>query len=258
MEKSATPAPKKGSLLEKRNAWALCLGLSFILCTALLTRSIFAVRSGNSTVSVTGQGSRQMRSDWVVWTGTITAFDSSSKEACAKSLARQRQLVTDYLKANGIVDSTFEFSSINVSEEEESNYNSKGDYIGTRFKGYEMRQNVTVRTEDIDNVKFISRDITSLLSDGVDIASQAPSYYIRNLGDLKLSLIDVATENAKTRAKKLINGFAKLKDIADIDVGVFQITGLYSDDDYSYGGSYNTSSEWKQVSVTVHARYIVK
>ena len=258
MEETKTPSRGYGSLLEKRNAWALYLGISFILCTALLVRGFFAAHSGASTVAVTGQGSRQMRSDWVVWTGTITAFDTSSKESCAKALERQRNLVTEYLKGNGIADDTFEFSSISVSEEEESNYNSKGDYIGTRFKGYEMRQKVTVQTNEIDNVKFISRDITNLLSNGVDIASQTPSYYILNLGDLKLSLIDEATENAKTRAKKLINGFAKLKDIADIDVGVFQITGLYSDDEYSYGGSYNTSSEWKEVSVTVHARYFVK
>ena len=173
-------------------------------------------------------------------------------------MAKNREAVARYLKEQGIDTLHYEFSSIDVEEKEERLYNNDGDYIGSKFLGYEMTQDVTIQTDDIDRVKFISRDITSLLSDGVDISSREPSYYLRNLGDLKLSLIDVATENAKTRAKKLIRGFAKLSDISKIDIGVFQITGLYSNEEHSYGGSYNTTSEWKEVSVTVHATYGIK
>lgn len=244
--------------LARPNMWALILGLSAIVCVAIISCSVTNLKSTKDTVSVTGQGCREMRSDWIVWNGEITAFDSEAKTDCAEKLAYSRMAVAEYIQQRGIDSAHVQFSSIDVSKEEKSKYNSDGDYIGLEFIGYKMTQLVTIQSNDIDKVKEISRDITSLLSDGVDISSNSPSYYLKNLGDLKLTLIDEATENAKVRAKKLIKGFAHLKDIDDIDVGVFQITGLYSNDEYSYGGSYNTSSEWKQVSVTVHASYGIK
>ena len=253
------PAPSRmAQFFRLPNIWALILGVAVIVCTAILCDTISMRENVARTVAVTGSGSRQMRSDWIVWTGTITSFHATDKVQCAGQLKGSREAVAAYLQEQGIDSTRFEFSSIDVNEKEERLYNNEGDFIGNKFLGYEMSQQVTIQTDDIDRVKFISRDITSLLSDGVDIASCTPSYYLRNLGDLKLSLIDEATENAKTRAKKLIKGFAKLSDIAKIDIGVFQITGLYSDEDYSYGGSYNTTSEWKEVSVTVHATYGIK
>jgi len=245
-------------LIREPNMWALILGLSVIVCTVLMCRAFSARYETARTVTVTGSGSRQMRSDWIVWTGEMTSFNATDKVKCTGQMAKNREAVARYLKEQGIETSSYEFSSIDVEEKEERQYNSEGDYIGTKFLGYEMTQYVTIQTNEIDRVKFISRDITSLLSDGVDISSRTPSFYLKNLGDLKLSLIDDATENAKTRAKKLIKGFAKLSDIAKIDIGVFQITGLYSGEDYSYGGSYNTTSGWKEVSVTVHATYGIK
>lgn len=241
--------------IARPNMWALILGLSAIVCVSILSFNLTHRNSSKDTVSVTGQGTREMRSDWIVWSGCLTAFDAQTKVACAETLTRSRAAVAEYISNHGIDDNCVEFSSIDVSKDVESQYNGDGEYIGSKFLGYSMTQHVTIQSSDLDKVKVISRDITSLLSDGVDISSGTPSFYLRNLGDLKLSLIDEATDNAKVRAKKLIKGFAHLKDIDDIDIGVFQITGLYSNDDYSYGGSYNTTSEWKQVSVTVHARY---
>ena len=244
--------------IARPNMWALILGISAIICVAILSYSITHRYTSKDTVSVTGQGSRQMRSDWIVWDGQLSAFNDLTKVACAETLTQSRAIVTAYLRSHGIDSTNVGFSSIDVDKVEERQYNNDGDFIGNQFKGYRMTQHVEIQSADIDKVKFISRDITNLLSEGVDISSSAPSFYLKNLGDLKLSLIDEATENAKIRAKKLIKGFAHLRDIDDIDIGVFQITGLYSDDDYSYGGSYNTTSEWKQVSVTVHASYGIK
>jgi hypothetical protein len=41
-------------------------------------------------------------------------------------------------------------------------------------------------------------------------------------------------------------------------MGIFQITGKNSDEDYSYGGSFNTSSKIKTASITVRSEYQLK
>lgn len=41
-------------------------------------------------------------------------------------------------------------------------------------------------------------------------------------------------------------------------MGVFQIVGLNSEEDYSWGGTFNTSSKLKTASVTVRSSYKIK
>jgi hypothetical protein len=41
-------------------------------------------------------------------------------------------------------------------------------------------------------------------------------------------------------------------------MGVFQITGKNSNEDYSYGGAFNTSSKEKTASITLKVEYQVK
>ena len=42
------------------------------------------------------------------------------------------------------------------------------------------------------------------------------------------------------------------------NMGVFQIVGQNSDEDYSWGGSFNTSSKEKTASITVNSTYNIK
>ena len=245
------------NFLEKKNMWALIISLSAVICAFMFSKAILHRHSSSNTVSVTGSGTREMRSDWIVWDAEITAM-ADTKDECFKKLEQDRSEVEGYLASNSIDNKSYKFKAIEVNEQWDNTYNSEGDVMKHEFKGYRMTQVVEVQTSDLDRVQFVSRDITSLISKGIDVESDQPLYYLRNLGDLKLSLIDEATENAKVRARKLIKGFSSIKGIDDIDIGVFQITGLYADDDYSYGGSYNTTSEWKEVSVTVHARYLIR
>jgi hypothetical protein len=41
-------------------------------------------------------------------------------------------------------------------------------------------------------------------------------------------------------------------------MGVFQITGKNSTEEYSYGGSYNTSERYKTASITIRMDYLLQ
>ena len=111
----------------------------------------------------------------------------------------------------------------------------------------------------MDLVEDISRKITELINQGIDFTSNSPSYYYTHLSDLKLQLIKDASENARQRAENMIEGSgAKLGKLVNATMGVFQITGLYSNEDYSWGGTYNTSSKNKTARITVHQVYMLK
>ena len=61
-------------------------------------------------------------------------------------------------------------------------------------------------------------------------------------------MISKATEDARLRAEKIAEfSGGKLGKIVSAKMGVFQITGQNSNEDYSWGGTFNTSSKEKQL-----------
>ncbi len=72
-------------------------------------------------------------------------------------------------------------------------------------------------------------------------------------------MIAQATENARLRAEQIAkNSGSRLGKLKKAYLGVFQITGQYSDEDYTWGGVFNTSSKEKTATVTLTADFGIK
>lgn len=72
-------------------------------------------------------------------------------------------------------------------------------------------------------------------------------------------MIAEATKDAKLRAQKIAeNSGAKLGKLKSARTGVIQITAPNSDEDYSYGGTFNTYSKEKEASITIRLEYMVE
>ena len=122
-----------------------------------------------------------------------------------------------------------------------------------------MTQSVQIESNKVEKIEKISREVTELLNEGVNFYSEAPRYYYTRLADLKIEMISKATEDARIRAEKITaysNG--KLGALQAAKMGIFQITGQNSDENYSWGGTFNTSSKDKTASITMKLVYKVK
>ena len=116
-----------------------------------------------------------------------------------------------------------------------------------------------ISTFKIEKVEKISREVTELLNKGIQLYSMSPRYYYTKLEDLKIEMVSRATENALLRAKSISeNSGAQLGDLSLAQMGIFQITGQNSNEDYSWGGAYNTSSKEKTASITMKLTYLIK
>ena len=105
----------------------------------------------------------------------------------------------------------------------------------------------------------ISREISALIAQGVSIEAYSPSYYYTKLDDVKLSLIEQASADARMRAEKIAdNAGTSIGRVASAKMGVFQITGANSNEEFSAGGSFNTSSRQKKARITMRIEYRVK
>lgn len=211
----------------------------------------------NETISVTGLAETNFVSDQIVWTGNYSRKTMDLRSAYSQ-LKEDEKKIRGYLKNKGVGDNEMVFSAVSIDKEFSSRYDDNGRMTGSEFTGYNLRQTVTVDSKDIEKVEKISREVTELIESGIEFNSSSPSYYYTKLSELKIDLLAKASADAKTRAETIAkNSGSSLGSIKKATMGVFQITGQNSDEDYSYGGAFNTSSKNKTASITIRIDYAV-
>ncbi|GHB37787.1 SIMPL domain-containing protein [Mongoliitalea lutea] len=242
----------------KKHVSAVIFAIAIIVAAALLGNAIINRNKKSGTVDVTGLGQKNFTSDLVVWEGNFSRDNVDIKIAYA-DLERDRKEVLAYLVAKGIPKENIIFQAVSTIPQYRQNYSSSGNYMGQTFLGYELNQTLQVESKEVEKVEQISREITELLLQGVKFYSQAPRFYYTELESLKIEMISRATEDARIRAEKTAeNSGARLGKLFSANMGIFQITGLNSTEDYSWGGTFNTSSKEKTASITMRLSYAVK
>ncbi|MBR3737072.1 MAG: SIMPL domain-containing protein, partial [Lachnospiraceae bacterium] len=209
--------------------------------------------------SATGSASVDFEADIIIWRGSFSAVANTSQEAY-KKIKKDADLVKNYLTGNNISLDEIVFNSVDICRTYRDIYDIEGNYKGSEPEGYQLTQSVTVTSSNLDNVELISRDISTLLAQGVELTSNAPEYYYSDLDALKLNLIDKASVNAKERIDIMAkNSGARLGKLKNSNLGVFQITAKNSGTSaYSYDGAFDISSRNKTATITVRLEYDLK
>ena len=234
------------------------IALALIITAFIIAGAYKAKFNKQVTISVTGLAETSFTSDLIVWRGDYQRKSLDLKAAYAL-IKNDESNVKQYLKSNEIKENEIVFSSIDIEKEFDIKRNDEGKQIASVFAGYKLTQKVTVESKDIDRVEVVSREVTKLIESGIEISSLEPSYYYTKLSELKIDLLAKASADAKKRAETIaVNSGGKLGKILKADMGVFQITAPNSNEDFSYGGTFNTSSKNKKASITIRINYAIK
>ena len=241
----------------KKNLSSVLFALAIIIAAYLLGNAIINRNRAQGTIHVTGLGEQNFTSDLVVWEGNFTRESKDLKAAYA-DLEKDRLAVTNYLKSKGIPSELLVFNAVTTTPVYQQNYTAGGDYAGQTFQGYQLSQSLVIESKEVEKVEKISREITELLNQGITFYSQPPRYYYTKLESLKLEMVAKATEDGRVRAERIAeNSNASLGDLTTANMGIFQITGQNSGEDYSWGGALNTSSKNKTASITMKLSFEV-
>lgn len=239
----------------KNNITAIIFSVAIMISAYLLGNAFMNRNKIDSTISVTGLGNEDFTSDLIVWGGSFTKESYNLTEAYS-DLEKDKTIITEYLKAKGIADSELVFKAVKSTKNQKRKYSESGKYIGDEFLGYILTQSLQVESNDVEKVEKISREVTQLLNKGIQFYSEAPRYYYTKLADLKIEMISRATADARQRAEIIAtNSGGKLGELVSAKMGIFQITGQNSNEEYSWGGTYNTSSKKKTASITMKLTY---
>lgn len=238
-----------------KNSFAIITALAIIIASFILVNGYKYRFTSAEGVSVVGMAQVDFTSDLIVWEGNYSRKAMDLKSAYA-SIKQDELMLREYLKIKGIPDSAIIFGAVNLLKEYSTNYGNNGEVVSNTFAGYLLTQNFKVESKDIIRVERLSRESTDLIEKGIELNSFAPRYYYTRLADLKMDLLSKASADAKQRAEAISESVdSDLGKMKKAVMGVFQITGKNSTEEYSYGGSYNTSEKYKTASITIRMEY---
>lgn len=230
--------------------------LGFVIGLGLLGNAIKNRNKSENTISVTGLGSKKFTSDLIAWNGSFSRNSYEIKSAYDE-LARDKKIIEDYLLSKGIPKNEMVFSAVDIQKQYDYGSDANGRSIQT-FAGYQLSQSVSIDSKDVAKVENLSRNITEIINLGIEFTSSSPNYFYTKLADVKLQMIADATKDAKARAEKIAeNSGGSIGNLKKATMGVTQITEPNSTEEYSYGGTFNTSSKDKEASITIKLEYEV-
>lgn len=255
---------RQGGIIKRRTAGgfyavitALIFAAAAVACVILAVSGLVRYKSGiGDGLTATGSASRDFESDLVVWRGSFAAYGATTQEAY-EVIKNDAGVVKKYLLDNGVTEEELVFSSVDITQRYRTEYDENGNYVREYPDGYDLNQSLTVTSSDIDKVEMVSRDITQLIESGVQFASYSPEYYCTTLDEVKLDLIEKATDNARQRIDILADGSGCGRGkLLSANLGVFQITAANSGSgEYTYDGAFDISSRHKTATVTVRLNY---
>lgn len=235
----------------KTNLSSILFSIAIVIAAVVLGNAVINRNRPQGTINVTGLGEQNFTSDLIVWEGNFSR-ESSELKSAYENLERDRNAVTQYLKSKGIPEDQLVFNAVSTMPMYQQNYTSSGTYAGQTFTGYQLSQTLVIESKEVEKVEKISREITELLNEGITFYSQPPRYYYTQLESLKLEMVAKATEDGRVRAERIAeNSNSKLGNLITANMGIFQITGQNSGEDYSWGGTLNTSAKNKTASITM-------
>ena len=227
---------------------AIIFGIAMIICAVILSSTFVRVKGMGNQIAVTGAAYKPIVSDYAIWKGYFEVTSPQLAPAYTK-LEQDLVKVKEYMKKQGFDEGSYEVSNVDINRR----YNRDGiptDYV--------LRQNITLELDDVERVRILARESSTLIREGVEFSSYSPTYIYSKLDDVKLEMIKAATENAKLRAEQLASTTGKKVGApTSARVGVFQIRPQHSQEVSGYGISDVTSIN-KEIACTVHVSFLIE
>jgi hypothetical protein len=240
---------KNGNVFNAGFALAVALVLSSIVMAWAYTHT----KKGEQAVTVTGSARKRIKSDLVIWRAGVS-YQAPQLSEAYKALTDNIPRVKQYVLSKGVSEDQITISSISSTTLHEKD--AEGNE-SARISGYSLRQELLVRSNDVDKIERLAREATELINQGILLESGAPEYYYTKIADLKIEMLAEAAKDAKTRAQQIASSTgSSIGSVRSARMGVLQITAADSNE-VSDSGMNDTSSLDKDITAVVNVSFAV-
>jgi len=231
---------------------SLILGICFIIGLSLVSYTLFQIKEADNTLSVTGSAKQSVSADMVKWNSSFsrTVLASNLKNGYTQ-MKNDETVVSNFLKSNGITDAEMTISPVSMQK---NYYYDKSNAP----EEYTLAQNVMIQSTDIEKIKNLSKNVQSVIDQGVIFSAYSPEYYYTKLPEVRVTLLPDAMKDAQNRAESIAKSTGKkVGSLKSASMGVVQVMQPNSVDISDYG-NYDTSTIEKEIMITVKASFSLR
>ncbi len=209
-----------------KNSEIIKAGAFIVGCFVLGLCLVWAVKANKSfdrTVSVKGLCEKEVKADKVIWPLTFKLGGNVLSELYDQT-DKMNEKIIEFLKDAGIKAEEISVATPEINDNLATTYRSNALY------NYVISSVVTVCSEDVDLVMDVQGRVGELISRGVPVGTGdswegRTIYSFNGLNDIKPSMIEEATENARAAAEKFAaDSKSRLGKIKTASQGQFTIT----------------------------------
>lgn len=231
----------------------LFLAAGLVLSAMLATTAWLKVKN-SQFVTVKGSARKNIKADLVIWRASFNVEAATLLEA-QRELKAHHGKVSQFLQTRGFTNVVF--APIGIDEVKATLKDPEG-LIQHRTVGYRLAQSVRVESGDAARIAQLDGDSAKLVEEGVMFTTQPPEFIYTKAGEAKIEMLAEAAKDARARADQIAtHGGRQLAGLHDADMGIFQITPMYSSQT-SGEGMNDTSSLEKTITAVVTATFALK
>lgn len=229
---------------------AFVLGLCLVVSAVIVSWTYYTVRLSNQSITATGSARMQVDSDSVKWRGSFSRPASASQVKQGYAAMRSDAAVVEaFFKDSGIAPKHYDITPVRLEEVYDNNPGAEKRYI--------LRQDFSVRSEDLGSVTEAAKNPDPVLQKGVLFTTYGLEYYYSKLPEARIALLGQAVQDARRRAEEIAgSGGAEVGNLKNARMGVVQVLAPQSRDVSGYG-TYDTSTIPKDIMVTVRAEFMI-
>lgn len=232
---------------------AVIIAIAAVLSTFIISAAMRKIKSDNQTINATGSAKKVIVSDLGIFRGTIMV-EGNTASGAYQELQRQKPVIVNYLKSKGFQEEKINFQTINNYPN--YYYNQNGQQTGIR--SYTASQTLDIQSADVELIKAISLDVSSLVQQGINFNVNPPEYYYTKIGDIKIEIQAEAAKDAMVRGQRIAEATGrKLGALKSARMGVIQITPENSNMISDYGIN-DVSSIRKEITAVVSAEFAIE
>ncbi|MGA0846394.1 MAG: SIMPL domain-containing protein [Luteolibacter sp.] len=223
-------------------ASALFVGSGLAVGGYFIGNTLYKSKISLNTATVKGLAERQVSADQAVWTIGFSVACALKDEVpdLYRKAENDRTRIIDCLKAGGILPDEIATGPINYSKTEYRN-----DDKELVDEKHELYGNVTIYTSRVEAIKPARARMDSLIIEGINVQNQAPNYLFTRLNEIKPSMLEEATRNARTAAAEFAkNAGVKVGKIRSATQGGFSVVDAGED----YGDKQSIRKEVRVVT----------
>lgn len=189
---------------------AALLALGLVFAGGLLRNGIIRFKESERVVSVKGLSEKEVKADRVIWPLMYKVAGNNLSELY-NTIESSNAKIVDFLKTNGIAQEEITITPAQVIDMDAERYVSQG----VRYR-YNITSILTVSTDKVDQVVKLMAQQGDLLKQGIAINNDGDYRYqtqflytSTSLNQIKPTMIEEATQNARIAAEKFARRFGQ-------------------------------------------------